>query len=102
MTGKDRQVVEDRVPEARIYKVWNIPEYGDADSVYLDMVRDILSVGKTSRFYKRLIYDDQIATGADAGVDLREIGGQFQRQAPAPPGQEPAQVDKELSEDTAR
>jgi len=37
------------------------------------MVSDLLSVGKTSRFYNRLIYDDQIATGADAGVDLRRL-----------------------------
>src|SRR5882724_10993893 len=73
MTGTHRQVVQDRVPQGRIYKVWNIPEYGSADSVYLDLVSDILTTGKTSRFYKRLIYDDQIATGADAGVDLREI-----------------------------
>src|SRR5256885_2384563 len=102
MTGAHRQVVEDRVPQARIYKVWNIPEYGNADSVYLDMVSDILSVGKTSRFYKRLIYDDQIATGADAGVDLREIGGQFHVQATARPGQGLAQVEKELDEELAR
>src|SRR5258708_24655489 len=67
MTGTHRQVVQDRVPQARIYKVWNIPEYGNADSVYLDLVSDILTTGKTSRFYKRLIYDDQIATDA-AGV----------------------------------
>src|SRR6266849_2573910 len=102
MTGTHRQVVQDRVPQARIYKVWNIPEYGNADSVYLDMVSDILSVGKTSRFYKRLIYDDQIATGADAGVDLREIGGQFHVQATARPGQGLAQVEKELDEELAR
>jgi zinc protease len=102
MTGTHRQVVQDRVPQARIYKVWNIPEYGNADSVYLDMVSDILSTGKTSRFYKRLIYDDQIATGAQAGVDLREIAGQFQVQATARPGQGLAQVEKELDEELAR
>ena len=77
MTGTHRQIVQDRVPQARLYKVWNIPEYGNPDSVYLDLVSDILSTGKTSRLYKRLIYDDQIATGADALVDLHEIAGQF-------------------------
>src|SRR5712692_9576296 len=102
MTGTHRQVVQDRVPQARIYKTWNIPEYGNADSVYLDMVSDILSVGKTSRFYKRLIYDDQIATGADADVDLREVAGQFHVQATARPGQGLAQVEKELDEELAR
>jgi zinc protease len=102
MTGTHRQVVQDRVPQARIYKVWNIPEYGSADSVYLDMVSDVLSTGKSSRFYKRLIYDDQIATGADAYVDLREIGGQFYVQATARPGQGLAQVEKEVDEELAR
>src|SRR5260370_1271382 len=66
MTGTHRQVVQDRVPQPRIYKVWNIPEYGSADSVYLDLVSDILTTGKSSRFYKRLVYDDQIATDAKA------------------------------------
>jgi zinc protease len=102
MTGTHRQAVQDRVPQARIYKVWNIPEYGSADSVYLDLVSDILTTGKSSRFYKRLVYDDQIATDATALVDLNEIGGQFLAQATARPGQGLAQVEKELDEELAR
>src|SRR5260221_1812050 len=102
MTGTHREVVQDRVPQARMYKVWNIPEYGNSDSVYLDLVSDILTTGKTSRFYKRLIYDDQIATDAAGFVDLREIGGQFRVQATARPGQGLAQVEKELDEELAR
>src|SRR5215470_13180592 len=94
MSGTHRQVVQDRVPQARIYKVWNIPEYGNTDSVYLDLVSDILTTGKSSRFYKRLIYDDQIATDAVGVVDLREIGGQFRVQATARPGQDLGQVEK--------
>src|SRR5713101_2389546 len=102
MTGAHRQVVQDRVPQARIYKVWNIPEYGSADSVYLDLVSDCLSNGKSSRFYKRLVYEDQIATEALAYTDLREIGGQFRVQATARPGQGLDQVEKELDEELAR
>jgi len=102
MTGTHRETVEDRVPQARVYKVWNIPEYGSADADYLDLVSDVLSQGKTSRFYKRLVYDDQIATNANAFVDLNEIGGQFDIQATARPGQGLAQVEKELDEELAR
>src|SRR5713226_745624 len=102
MTGTHRQVVQDRVPQARIYKIWNIPEYGNADADYLDLVSDVLSTGKTSRFYKRLVYDDQIATNANAFVALSEIGGQFRVQATARPGQDLAQVEKELDEELAR
>ena len=102
MTGTHRQVVEDRVPQARIYKVWNAPEYGSADADYLDLAGDVLSVGKTSRLFKRLVYDDQIATNANAFVDAKEIGGQFRVQATAKPGGSLPQVEKELDEELAR
>ncbi|HKM47330.1 MAG TPA: pitrilysin family protein [Terriglobales bacterium] len=102
MTGTHRQVVQDRVPQARIYKVWNVPEYGSADADYLDLVSDCMSNGKSSRLYKRLVYEDQIATDAAAYVDLREIGGQFVVQATARPGQSLAQVEKEVDEELAR
>jgi zinc protease len=102
MTGTHRQIAQDRVPQARVYKVWNIPEYANPDSVYLDLVSDVLSTGKTSRFYKRLVYDDQIATDASAFVDLREIAGQFRVQSTARPGQGLEQVEKELDEELAR
>jgi zinc protease len=102
MTGTHRQVVQDRVPQARIYKVWNIPEYGSAEGDYLDLVSDCLSSGKSSRFYKRLVYEDQIATEAVAYTDLKEIGGQFYVRATARPGQSIAQVEKELDEELAR
>jgi zinc protease len=102
MSGSHRQTVQDRVPQARIYKVWNVPQYGSADADYLDLVSDVLSVGKTSRFYKRLVYDDQIATNANAFVPLNEIAGQFYVQATAKPGGNLAQVEKELDEELVR
>jgi zinc protease len=62
MAGSHRGTVQDRVPQARIYKVWNVPQYGTPDADYLDLVASCLSDGKVSRLYKRLVYDDQIAT----------------------------------------
>ncbi|MCU1273335.1 MAG: peptidase domain protein [Bryobacterales bacterium] len=102
MTGTHRQVVQDRVPQARIYKVWNVPQWGSEDAEYLDLVSDILAQGKTSRLYKRLVYDDQIATDALAYIDAREIGGQFYVRATARPGDDLAKVEKALDEELAR
>ncbi len=102
MTGTHRQIVQDRVPQARVYKVWNVPQYGTADIDYLDLVSDVLSAGKSSRFYKRLVYDDQIATNANALVSANEIAGQFRVQASAKPGGNLAQVEKELDEELAK
>ena len=101
MTGTHRQVVQDRVPQGRIYKVWNVPEYGSAEADYLDLVSDCLSSGKSSRFYKRLVYEDQIATEARAFVDASEIGSQFYVRLTARPANM-AQVEKEADEELAR
>ncbi len=102
MTGTHRQVVQDRVPQARIYKVWNTPEIGSAEADYLDLVSDIFSSGKSSRFYKRLVYEDQIATDALAFTNTGEIGSQFYIRSTVRAGQSVAQVEKALDEELAR
>ena len=101
-TGSHREIMQDRVPQARIYKEWNIPEYGSADADYLDLVTDVLAAGKTSRLYKRLVYDEQIATDVAAYVDLREIGGQLVIRATAKPGGDLARVERAVDEELAR
>ena len=102
MTGTHRGTVQDRVPQARIYKVWNVPQYGTPDADYLMLVSRCLAQGRVSRLYKRLVYDDQIATDVQANVDENEIGSQFYITATARPGQDLAKVEKELDEELAR
>jgi zinc protease len=101
-TGSQRGIMQDRVPQGRIYKVWNIPAWGTADADYLNLISDVLSSGKTSRLYKRLVYDDQIATDVSAYVDLREIGGLFVVEASARPDVELGRVEKAVDEELAR
>ncbi len=102
MKGTKRIVAEDRVPQARIYKVWNIPEWKSKDVVLLDLASDILSSGKTSRLYKRLVYDDQIATDVYAYVHSKEIGSQFAIVATAKPGVDLSTVEKAIDEEMAK
>ncbi len=101
-TGSHRQSVQDRVSQARIYKIWNVPGWGTACIDKLDLVSSILADGKTSRLYKRLVYDDQLATSVNAYVNGREIAGLFQIEADARPGVELAQVEKAIDEELAR
>ncbi len=70
-----RGYYEDRVPEARITMEWNVPEWGSREAVMLDLATSILSSGKNSRLYRKLIYEDQTASGAYAYIDNREISG---------------------------
>ena len=101
-TGTHREIMQDRVPQARIYKEWNIPEFGAVDADYLDLVTDVLAAGKTSRLYKRLVYDEQIATDVIAYVDLREIGGQLVIRATAKPGGDLERVERSIDDELAR
>jgi zinc protease len=101
-TASQRGILQDRVPQGRIYKVWNIPGWGTADADYLNLVSDVLSKGKTSRLYKRLVYDEQIATDVSASLDVREIGGLFVIEASARPGTDLSEVEKAIDQELAR
>jgi zinc protease len=102
MSGEHRQTVQDRVPHARIYKIWNVPGYGRADSNHLRLAGHMLSTGKTSRLYKRLVYDEQIATQVSAYLDEREIGSQFVVSATARETSYLPRVERALEEELAR
>jgi len=98
-TGIHRQILQDRVPHARIYKVWNIPESGSYDADMLNLVSEVFSSDKSSRLYKRLVYKDQIATDVSAFVWLREIGGLFIIAATLQPGHSLDEVESALDEE---
>ena len=102
MTGEKRARLEDRVPQARLYMVWNVPQIGTPELDLLDLATTVLSDGKSSRFYKRLVYDDQIATDVAAFVYGKEIGGQVIVQATARPGGDLAAVEAALREELDR
>ncbi|MDQ7040864.1 MAG: pitrilysin family protein [Rhodothermus sp.] len=101
-TGEQRMRMEDRVPQARIYKVWNVPEWGNPERDYLDLAADVLANGKTSRLYRRLVYTDQIATDVSAFVYTGEIGSQFMIIATAKPGVPLIQVEQAVDEELAQ
>lgn len=98
-TGYQRQVMQDRVPQARIYMVWNIPEDGNWESNMLDVAAGILSSGKTSRLYKRLVYTDQIATSVGAFASTQEIAGQLIITATAKPGVELSKIEAAINDE---
>ncbi len=100
--GERRQIVSDRVPQARLYKIWNVPRYGEKDNVNLDLAGDLLASGKTSPLYKRLVYDEQICTDVSAGVDTGEISSLFEIIATAKPGGDLAKIERAIDEEVAK
>ncbi|HPP01905.1 MAG: insulinase family protein [Candidatus Omnitrophica bacterium] len=98
-TGTMRQVAQDRVPMPMLMKVWNVPPWGSAEGDYLELVASILSSGKTSRLYKRLVYEDQIAVDVRAFPLALEIAGGFGIQVMAKPGMDLAKIEKAVNEE---
>ena len=95
-------VMQDRVPEARIYKVWYAPEWRSDESTFLQLADSVLSSGKNSRLYQRLVYEDQIATDVGAFAMNNEIAGAYVVYAQVSRDQDVATVDKALDEELAR
>ncbi|HSQ45486.1 MAG TPA: pitrilysin family protein, partial [Lutibacter sp.] len=75
--GDTYQVYEDRVPETRILLAWNTPELGNKEDVQFDLISAILSSGKNSRLYKKLVYEDQTASSAVSFQSSSEISSNF-------------------------
>ncbi len=80
-----RMVFEDKVQLPRLFITWpTAPNYTRENAV-MEVLGDILSRGKTSRLYKTLVYDKQIAQSVEAGQNGYEIAGYFQIQVTAKP-----------------
>jgi zinc protease len=101
-TSSQRVVLEDRVPQARLVKAWNVPPIGSADGDRLALAAAVLGAGKTSRLYGRLVREEQIATEAEAFAWLREIGSLVVVDATAQPGQDLAALERALDQELAR
>jgi zinc protease len=102
LEGERRIRLEDRVELPRLYLAWLTPamfEAGDAD---LDLATDLLANGKTSRLYRRLVYDERIATDVSASQNSRELSGFVQLAATAAPGHTLAELERVIVEEIGR
>ncbi|MHB1192634.1 MAG: M16 family metallopeptidase [Longimicrobiales bacterium] len=70
-------VLEDAVQLPRLYVAWHTPKgYTDEDAA-LDVLASVLTEGKSSRLFKRLVYDEQVAQDVSAFQEGNELGGTF-------------------------
>jgi zinc protease len=86
LEAERRLLLEDRVELPRIYLAWHSPAMFAPGDAELDLTADLVAHGKTSRLYRTLVYDKQIAADVIAYQHSREISGVFQIAATAAPG----------------
>jgi zinc protease len=97
-----RQVMEDRVPQARIYMAWPGPRWGTRDADLLSLATHVMSGDKNSRLFKRLVYTDQVATDATLALQPLEISGLIYLIATAQPGGDLPEVEAMIKEELER
>ena len=93
-----REVMFDDVPQARIYKIWNVPERDTEAAAHFDLASSVLVGGKNSPLYKELVYEKQIATSVSSFYYDREIAGMFFIVADVVAGVDPADVESAMDD----
>ncbi len=86
LTGEVSLTTTDRVQLPRLHMVWPSRPLFDDDEAPLDLLAAVLADGKTSRLYRTLVYETQIARDVYAGHYSQEISGEFFIQITANPG----------------
>jgi zinc protease len=74
--GERRETIDSEpIPLPAVFYAYRIPAEGSREFFALDLLTNILSSGESSRLYRTLVYDLQIASEAAAYVDAREMPG---------------------------
>ena len=99
ITSELRAVIEDRVELPRVYMAWITPPFfkpGDADA---DLAAQIIGGGKSSRLYKKLVYEMQIAQDVQVQQNSQALGSVFQIQVTARPGHSADEIEKAINQE---
>jgi len=97
-----RLLLEDDVRLPRIYLACRTPAFGQRLWYAADLLAVVLATGKSSRLYRDLVYERQVAQDVYAYVDPFEAVGDFMVIATLRPGVEPAAVEALIHDHLAR
>ncbi|HEX4346526.1 MAG TPA: pitrilysin family protein [Vicinamibacterales bacterium] len=99
ITSERRQTVKERVELPRVYMAWLSPAYFKPGDAAADMTSIILGGGKSSRLYKDLVYNKQIAQDVAASQQSLALGSMFQIQVTARPGHKPEELEQAVNDE---
>ena len=98
LTGRVDLEMTDRVTLPRQYSVWLAPANLSGDDDASDILRSILADGQSSRMYRSLVYEKQIAQSASVSYYAAEIAGQFRMELTPAPGHSLDEVEEAAEE----
>ena len=92
LAGRVELEMRDKVSLPRIYMAWPARPEGDPEEAPLEMLRAVLADGQSSRLYRALVYEQQVAQSVSVRHYSAEIAGQFVVEATAAAGRSLAEV----------
>ncbi|WP_425462992.1 M16 family metallopeptidase [Luteimonas granuli] len=101
-TESTRETMHDKVPQARIYRVWNVAQVGDPDLERLQLLAQVLGGSRSSRLDARLLHRDQLVDSISAGTYVKQLGSNFIVIANVRQGVDPAKVEAVIDEEIDR
>jgi predicted Zn-dependent peptidase len=100
--GERRATVEFDLRSPVLAAAWHAPASGHADAEPLDVLSEILSAGRSSRLYRRLVYQEQLALAAEGAYWEMRDAGLFFAFASVRPDARIERVEQVLLEEIAR
>jgi zinc protease len=102
LSQEKRLAFEDRVQLPRLYMAWLSPAQFAPGDAALDILSSILTSGKNSRLYKRLVYELQIAQDVRSSQDSQRQISSFEIVATARAGHTLTEIEKVIQEEIDR
>lgn len=100
--GSSRDVLKDNTPLPATLHAWRAPCETDPDAYPLELLGNILSSGRSSRLYKRLVEKEQVAMEVEAFPLLLENAGMLGVHAVGQQGVTLGQIDKLITEEVEK
>jgi zinc protease len=99
ITAEKRAQVTDQVELPRVYMGWITPSIFQPGDAECDLLAHILGVGKSSRLYKALVYEKQVAQDVSVQNQNLLLGSVFELQVTAKPGVKPEDLEKAIDQE---
>lgn len=102
LPGVVRETMIDKCQLPKIMMTWHSPPiYAEGDAE-LSLAAAVLSQGKASRLYKRLVFDDKTAVSVSAAQDNNKLGSMFTVEVLTKPDADLNAVARAIDEELAR
>ena len=97
-----RSTITDKVPQARIYRIWNVAQTGTVDADRLQLLAQVFGGSRSSRLDQRLLHTDKSVDNVSASAFTSQLGSNFFVSATVKQGVDPAVVEAAIDEELGK